>query len=65
VDFSRHFYNKRWMQVIKPYVKVNDFCELGCGGSTLLVDISKHAKNLWGIDYSDEDLRASRKFFKK
>ncbi|MFC1648944.1 class I SAM-dependent methyltransferase [Nanoarchaeota archaeon] len=65
VNHGRKIYNERWFSLLKPYIDVNDFAEIGCGSSSLLIRVAEHAKNVVGIDYSDEALKVSRKKFKK
>lgn len=65
VDLGRVFYNARFLSILKNYVCVDKFCELGCGSSTLLAKIANFSENVVGIDYSDASLSRSKALFKK
>jgi len=65
VDAGRVVYNKKWLSILEEYLDVDSFCELGCGGSTLLLQVARYAKKVMGVDYSGEALRRSRKLFRE
>jgi len=65
VDWGRGLYNVWFLSVLKDYVEVDNFCELGCGSSTLLSKIADFSKYVVGIDYSPAALRRSRALFKR
>lgn len=65
VDFGRRIYHFRSMLILKKYINVDNFCELGCGTSTLLLKVAKHVNHVTGIDYSKQALINSRMLFKK
>jgi ubiquinone/menaquinone biosynthesis C-methylase UbiE len=65
VDFGRKTYNFKFISILKDDIKVDSFCELGCGSSSLLAQISQSAKKVVGIDYSDQALAISQKLFDK
>jgi len=65
VDVGRFFYNIRFLFILKKYVRVNTFCELGCGSSTLLVKIARSSRRVIGIDYSENSLHLSKELFQK
>jgi SAM-dependent methyltransferase len=65
VDFGRKIYNIRFLSILKNHIKVNTFCELGCGSSTLLAKIAGFSQHVVGIDYADGSLRLSKSLFEK
>ena len=65
VDYGRGKYNNKFLSILKDYIKVNSFCELGCGGSSLLVKIARYSKRVVGIDYSKKALKKSIHLFNK
>ncbi|MFQ5621292.1 MAG: class I SAM-dependent methyltransferase [Candidatus Nanoarchaeia archaeon] len=64
VDVGRVPYNWWFLHKIGKHAKVDAFCELGCGTSSLLAKIAKTCKKVVGIDNSDKALERSRRFFK-
>jgi len=64
VDLGRIPYNWWFLRQIGKHAKVDAFCELGCGTSSLLAKISKTSKRVIGIDNSEKALERSRRFFK-
>ncbi|MFA5887116.1 MAG: class I SAM-dependent methyltransferase [Candidatus Nanoarchaeia archaeon] len=65
VNLGRIFYNKRFFTILKKYMNVENFCELGCGSSTFLAMVAPYATKVTGVDYSDISLDRSRNHFNK
>ncbi len=62
VTVGRTVYNYFFMCYLKKHIiKKTSFCEVGCGTSSFLLEVSKKVKKATGIDYSDEALKESKK----
>jgi len=42
-------------EVIQPIIQDKVVCDVGCGQGDLMIEFSKYAKHVIGIDYLDED----------
>jgi 2-polyprenyl-3-methyl-5-hydroxy-6-metoxy-1,4-benzoquinol methylase len=64
VDLGRKLYNGLFLKIIVPHLKDN-FCELGCGTSSLLFQIADYGVNCVGIDYSEQAIKSSEQYKNK
>lgn len=62
VDSGRGFYNKFFFRFLKKYVNKNTkLLEVGCGTSSLSLQLCSYIKKFTGLDISEEALRISKR----